>query len=938
MRTELLERERELSAIDVALAAAASGEGGALALEGKAGLGKTRLLAEARRRAAETGVTVLSARATELERDFPFAVMRQLLDPHLSQLSAVDRESIFEGAGAARGALGAGKGKERSPDSFSVLHALYWVVAGMSERTPLLLAIDDAHLADPGSLDWLAFMLPRLDELPVLVVLASRTDEADNPKLAQILADTSVHHLLPAALSNAATTALIERALTQQLDPPFAAACHEVTGGNPFLVTQLGRELVEQGIQPRAEQVEAARVLAPQRVAQTVLARISRLSPEAETLARAVAVLGDGVEQALADDLAGIGSEGGQRAADSLRRAAILDPGEALRFIHPLVRNAVYSDLAAGERGRKHAAAAELLRSRGAPPEKVASQLLASEVRGDRAAAETLLESGRRSLADGAPRSAVSYLMRALREPPPADLRREVLRGLLAAGIRTADHEALAAVEPEICLELERDPASARDLAAPLTMGMVLRGHFQEAATMLEAAVRTAVDEGDVGTAFQLEAQMRTLAVIIPGLREIDLLHYTNLVDPDSPAGRLAAAIEARAAVVDGNAQDAAEAAKRALGNDCSIFEEEPEIASATTVVLILQAADEVDAAGWAAERALEIARQRGAIPELARAWLLSGLGAWTRGDLVAAEGDVRQAIELTRLGEIAPLGLICSGSLAEILIERDELGAAEAILEKAGTASGPTPPNALFSLLLFARARLRFERGDFEAAVEDFIALGDQGQNLGFGPGPAIMGTPYAAKALVALERRPEAQELVESSLTYARRWGAPATIAHVLRGVATVRGGAEEIQALQEAVAILDHSPRGIQRADALVQLGATLRRRNRRAEARVPLREGLKLARRCGYLRTARLAQQELQATGETVRRYAPIGVESLTPSERRVAEMAASGMTNRQIAQSLFVTLKTVEAHLSATYDKLDIGSRRELPKALSQIEA
>jgi DNA-binding NarL/FixJ family response regulator len=96
---------------------------------------------------------------------------------------------------------------------------------------------------------------------------------------------------------------------------------------------------------------------------------------------------------------------------------------------------------------------------------------------------------------------------------------------------------------------------------------------------------------------------------------------------------------------------------------------------------------------------------------------------------------------------------------------------------------------------------------------------------------------------------------------------------------------------------------------------------------------LREGLKLARQCGGVRLARRAQQELQATGETVRRYAPVGVESLTPSERRVAEMAAAGMTNRQIAQSLFVTVKTVEAHLSAAYDKLDIASRNDLAAAL-----
>jgi DNA-binding NarL/FixJ family response regulator len=126
---------------------------------------------------------------------------------------------------------------------------------------------------------------------------------------------------------------------------------------------------------------------------------------------------------------------------------------------------------------------------------------------------------------------------------------------------------------------------------------------------------------------------------------------------------------------------------------------------------------------------------------------------------------------------------------------------------------------------------------------------------------------------------------------------------------------------------------SPRRLQRIHALVELGTALRQAGRRTDARVPLREAFDLARRCGAARLAKRANAELEATGEKVRRYAPIGVESLTPSERRVADLAASGMTNRQIAQSLFVTLKTVEAHLSNAYGKLDIGSRRELPAAL-----
>jgi DNA-binding CsgD family transcriptional regulator len=931
----LLERQRELDAIGVAIEMAAGGEGGALAIEARAGLGKTRLLGEARRQATEAGLVVLSGRATELECDFPFAVMRQLLEPQLTLLPSADREALFEGAGAARGALGMKSEDDRSPDTFSVLHALYWVLAGLAERSPLLLAVDDAHLADPASLDWLAFMLPRLNELPVLLVMASRIGEPENPGLARVLADASVAHLTPAPLSAGATENLIEETLAHQLDPTFATACHEITGGNPFLVTELAREIADQGIEPLAEQLGSVRKLAPERVAQMVLGRISRLSPEAAALARSLAVLGNDGDPSAVGELAGLEPEASRRAADALRRAAILDPGEPLQFIHPLVRNAVYTDLAAGERGEAHAKAATLLRNRGAPPEDVATQLLVSEARGDRAAAAILFEAGQRCLVDGAPRSAVAYLTRALREPPPPDLRLEVLGTLLLAGIRAADHTTLATVEPEMRAALERDAAGTRRWAQPLTMGMALGGRFEEAAEVLQAAIRSAIEEGDVESAFRLEAQLRTVSMVLPSPPEVDLQRYMGEIEPNLPAGRLAAAIEARAAIVNGSAREAAEAAKRALGNNGVIFEEEPEIVSATTAVLILLAADELDSAWEAAEWALEIARKRDATPELARGWLLRGVVAWGYGDVIAAEADLRQAMELAGMAKIIPLWLTCAGPLVEILLERDELDAAEQILEETGTATGPVPQNPLFSILLLTRGQLRFERGEFARAAEDFATLSRHGEDLGFGPGPTLMGSAYAARALVATGRVEEARELAESALFYGRRWGAPATISHVLRAVAAARGGEEEVGLLQEAVDVLGGSPRRLQRAHALVDLGASLRRRNRRAEARVPLREGLKLARRCGAIRLAKRAQQELQATGETVRRYAPIGVESLTPSERRVAEMAATGMSNRQLAQSLFVTVKTVEAHLSAAYDKLDISSRKQLPDALSR---
>jgi DNA-binding NarL/FixJ family response regulator len=930
----LLERERELGEIEAALGAVAAGGGCAVAIEAGAGLGKTRLLREARNAAAAAGLNVLAGRATELERNFPFALVRQLLESEIARLPADDRESVLEGAAAARGALGLGPDDDRSHDTFAVLHGLYWVTAALAERVPLLLAIDDAHAADPASLDYLGFLLPRLEDLPVLLVMTGRPDEPDpSGGFRRLMTDPAVRHMTLAPLSAEATTAFLAQELNRDQGPQFSAACFEVTGGNPFFLHELALTLLQRGIEPLPEHAEQVRGLVPERVAQTVLMRIDRLSPAAAGLARSLVILGEESEMRLVAELAGIEPDEAAEAADELRAGAILDSGSTLRFIHPLVRNAVYADIAPGERGQAHARAAALLRSHDASLEQVATQLLVSEGQGDRATAEVLIEAGEKALATGAPHSAVAYLNRALHEPPPDDLRAAVLDPMITAAFRTADHAAWAAIEPEVFAELDRQPSLRLSWAGPMTLTLAMSGRFEEAAALLVEAAEMAIAEDDVHRAFQLEAQLAVLAQMVPSVPAVDLTRYTDRIDPDSASGRLAAAIEARAAAVDGNARDAVDAAERALGNKGAIFHEEPELVAADLAVMTLVAADQVDAARRAAERALEIGQESGATPLIARGFFLRGFAFWGGGDLVAAEADTRQAVELVRLAGMMPLLPMFVGAFLEILVERDQLEEGEGELRSLGVAEGPIPANPMFAMLLLTRGHLRFERGEMEAALEDFQSLSAQAEKTGMGQGPAMSAAPFTVKALVASGERERARELVEEMIVVAREWGTPSTLSHILRAVAAAQGGAEGIKTLEEAAQMLATSPRRIELLHALVDLGEALRRDGRRAEARAPLREAFQLARRCGAVRLAKRAQAELQATGETVRRYTPLGVESLTPSERRVAELAASGMTNRQIAQSLFVTVKTVEAHLSAAYGKLDIESRRELPKVL-----
>lgn len=932
----LLERDRELGELKAALEEVAAGGGCAVAIEAGAGLGKTRLVQEARDIAENAGLNVLSARATELERDFPFALVRQLLESEVTSLPADEREGVLEGATAARGALGLDSGEDREHDAFAVLHALYWVTAALAERKPLLLAIDDAHSADAASLDYLGFLLPRLEELPVLLVATGRPEEPDpSGGFRRLMADPLGHHMTLTPLSAEATTTLLEQELEQEPAPPFATACFEVSGGNPFLLRELVGTLSQRGIEPLAKEADQVRGLVPERVAQTVLMRIERLPPEAKALARFLAVFGDGSESRLVAELAGLDPEEVLRTADELRANSVLDSGTTLRFIHPLVRNAVYADIPAGQRTQAHAAAAALLRKHDASPEQISTQLLAAEGRGDREAVETLVEAGQRALASGAPRSAVAYLSRALREPPPAEQRAAVLHPLITASLRSADHAAWAEIEADVFAELERDPALRSRWAVPLTMAMSLGGRFEEAAAILKEAAELAAAEGEIERAFQIEAQLRTMAMLAPSLPRVDLSRYLDQIDPNSPAGRLAAAMEAGSAIAGGSAEEAAEAAKRALGEDGAILLDEPELIAATVVLVTLAFTDELDAARNAIERALAIAQERDATPELIRSWFCSGFLAWASGDFPAAEADMRQAIDLARMAGILPMALVYSSYLIEILIERDEMEEAEALFQATGLATGPIPENVMFAPFQLIRTHLRFERGEMKETAEDFLAIADQTERLGIGDGPLGMACLWGTRALLAIGERERAEEMAERGMVFARRWGAPGSVAHVMRAVAATKEGAEKVELLEEAAATAAGSLGKTVRAHALLELGEALRRDGARAEARGPLREALEQARRCGMARVAKRAYDELQASGEKVRRYTPIGVESLTPSERRVAELAASGMTNRQIAQSLFVTVKTVEAHLSAAYDKLDIDSRRQLPAALGE---
>jgi DNA-binding CsgD family transcriptional regulator len=195
------------------------------------------------------------------------------------------------------------------------------------------------------------------------------------------------------------------------------------------------------------------------------------------------------------------------------------------------------------------------------------------------------------------------------------------------------------------------------------------------------------------------------------------------------------------------------------------------------------------------------------------------------------------------------------------------------------------------------------------------------------------LHGRSGAADALLRLGRRDEAVTLVHAELADVRRFGGQRALGVASRVAGLVEGGSRGIELLTESVSALSSSPALLERAKSLTELGAAQRRGGHRQRAREPLAEGLDLAARCGARPLVARAREELVASGSRPRREWRKGVDALTPTELRVARLAAEGNTNRAIAQAMYVTVKTVEGHLASVYRKLEIPGRGELDAAL-----
>jgi DNA-binding CsgD family transcriptional regulator len=921
--TELVEREREVAQLAALVDAVPRGEGRAVLIEGPAGIGKSALLAQARRRAADSGSLVLAARGSELEREFPFGVVRQLLEAVVT-----GQERILVGAAApAASVFGSPDGE--GDVSFAALHGLFWVALNLAAERPLVLAIDDLHWCDRPSLRFLAYLARRLEGQPILVPATVRTNEpgTDVALLGEIAHDPATVSIRPVPLSAEAVRDLVRERLGAEAAEPFCAACHRATGGNPLFLRQLLTALETDGVRPDAANAGVVLEIGPRAVSRTVIVRLARLSPDAIEVARAVAVLTESATLPAVSALTGLDEAQVADATGALARAEILRPEAPLAFVHALVRDAVYQELPPGERELQHERAAVVLRDAGAPPEQVAAHLLAAPRRGQPWVTAVLHEAGRAAVGRGAADSGVAHLRRALEEPPPDGERPHLL---LELGLAEALLDGPAAVEhlTEAYENLD-DPPSRALAAHALVRALLFTGSPEEGAAL---ALRAAADLPD---ALEDDRRGLTAFALASGyfgvggpetLRKLDA--YRTKPPPDAGVGTKMLATPAAlwwGYCGEGDAQECAELALAALaGGDVTAADNG--LLSIPGIITLVLAEHPGTEDAW--EVAHVEAHRRGSLHAVSSLHLWHGFTLLVRGDLAEAEDSLREGQEefdLWGFGEVATI--YTTAFRTRILLERGRLVDARTMLDSARVTVDDSDGGRWWRCM-------RIELLVAEGRDEEAMAAAEEYRRR---HGHVVLPTAShwrsaTARALDRLGRRAEALELVEAELADARRWGAPGTVGPVLRTLGNLRG---DRAVLEEAAAVLERSRARLEQAKALADLGAALRRERRPSDAREPLRRALELADACGADGLVEHVRSELYATGARPRTTATGGVDALTASERRVAAFAAEGQSNRDIAQALFVTPKTVEVHLSNAYRKLGIRSRRELAGALAE---
>ena len=933
---ELIERDVELRLIEAALTAAIAGSGNGLLIRSPAGMGKTALLEAGKAMARQRGMRVLSARGGLLEHEFAFGVVRQLLfavglDPALSARA-------LDGAGIGASSMLNDDGPAPAiPDgTFGLAYSIFWALVNIAGDGPLCLIVDDLHWADGPSIRVLDFVLRRVQDAPIAIIAALRSGEHPPGDALAVLPELEVEGLLqvvgPAPLSVRAVAELASRTFGPDVEPEFADACHDRTAGNPFFVTELLRELHSRGASPSAAMRSQVAASVPERAGRIVLARLKRLGHDSIELARAVAILADHATLTDAAELALLPRRRAAAAAERLTVAGLLKGEDGLVFVHPLMRDAVESDMPREVISYWHARAADVLATHGRDPQVVAAHLMLTPASSSERTVGRLQVAARIAHNRAAPDAAITILRRALAEPPAEHQLRDVLFDLGSAESAVGDAEAIGH------LEAARDrgigATERAEVALVLARTFMLSGQPQGVYSAV-AQARRELGDGSHELVLALQAIALLTGCMdaagppptLPGERaQLSILAGETLAEravlacvafdsvrmgaPIGETNRLIGRIMDRGGV--------------AAADGADPF-------TALSLITAIQWCGRLDQAVALTDDLIDYARSVNSGMVFAEALGSRAMTRWRAGALDQAEADARQSLEIEgalRRGR-SPVAI---AALSRVLVDQGHAGEALELL-RASTAPGLPLDHVIREIGLTSLGRVQIALRRYDDALVTLLDGGRIAESVGTVNPVASEWRVQAAATLNALGRVSEARAMVGPALEHSRRAGGAAELGSTLRVAAQLDDKAA-LELLRESHDVLRDSGMSLELAYTQAALGARLRVHGDAHAAREPLELAMDVAQRCGAAPLAAAARAELIAAGGRPRRWERSGVNSLTPSERRVVELAAAGNTNRQIAQHLFVSTRTAESHLRNAFRKLGVSSRSELAAALA----
>ncbi|WP_246536453.1 ATP-binding protein [Saccharopolyspora endophytica] len=923
-------RSRECAALADGLAEARSGRARCVVVRGASGAGKTRLLSGVRQHEWARGCTVLRARCSEVDSPSDFHAVRMLFAP--LELGADDV------ADPAVPVLFPALSPEIRPAAdYAVLSGLHSLAADLMSSAALVLVVDDAHRCDEGSLRWLDFLLRRADDLPLLVVLGYRCDAlggAAQAAMSGIVAQRATTVIELGPLTRADVGEVVAAVFPERSDGRFVDACARVSGGNPGLLHRLLDDLVRAGVRPDSEGAAAVEEMGREVLADSVLSRLAGQPERVGRVAAAMALLGPAAGTESVAALAGVTRWQVAEALGVLRRCDVVAASGA-DFVHDTVRSAVLDALPMSEADRLRAA--RILNDAGRPAVEVADHLLSLSELNQTWMAGVLRDAAALSEQQGAPQTAVRYLRRVL-DVEASEPQRIRVRADLGRVLAQLDPYAALPILREL-LNKVTDPDVYVSLVLSFSMTAVTAQRHPEAVRVLgEVLAMLSTKTGwDVSPAHrELCLAVESMLLIIgAGERSTFGLVRDRIEERPLPAGstpgerRMLAATSYVRSLRGEPSGQVVEQARAALSFQASDADPWSERCS----LFALHLADVTDDLLPAAQRSVEMVKNMGA------RWDYSySLSCYARvllhlGDVREAAAEAQTAAEICAQTSGADSTAAQFTAWASTLVEQGHVERADEVLDRIDR-DWFSEASLEWHYFLHTRARVRWIQGNPAAALDLLLRCGESMTDVGIGNPVFVPWRTDAAYLLAGLGRRAEAAELVERDGEAAQRWGTARAIGRQLmaRG-AIAEDAAHAVEWLTEAVEVLSGSPAWLEEARAQRRLGAALLRIEDVRGARKHLRRAMDLATLCGSRPIAESARALAVTAGGRVGQQLRSPVDLLTGSEQRVATMAAAGASNREIAETLFVTLRTVETHLTNAYRKLRVSRRADLATAL-----